>query len=403
MGRAPIVQLRVYSDDCDAYGHVNQAAFLRLFERARWELLANGPGADVFTRVGSWPAIRRANVEYYAPVFPGEMLVFDLALTHLGRTSMSLHQLARREKDGTLVATGHFLAICIDEQGKPVPVPEALRSFFGIRPAIAGDPVRPIIARGALFAVETTGDGDTILFIHGFPFDRTMWRFQVAGLGGPRRVAPDLRGFGLTDPAPGSWTLADHADDMAALLDEMGIEQAVVCGLSMGGYIAFELWRRHRTRIRALVLANTRAGAESADGRTQRNATIELVRERGSTALVDSMTAKVLAPATLQAQSQVVGHVRTMIADTTTDGMVAALAAMRDRGDSTDLLGSIDVPTLVVGGEEDAVIPLDTQRELARGVSGAELAIIPAAGHLAPLEQPEVFNRILAAFVRRAR
>ncbi len=401
MGRAPIIQLRVYSDDCDAYGHVNQAAFLRLFERARWELLANGPGTDVFTRVGSWPAIRRASVEYYAPVFPGELLAFDLALTHLGRTSMSLHQLARREKDGALVAAGHFLAICIDEQGRPVPVPEALREFFGIRPAIAGDPVRQIIVRGALFAVETGGDGDAVLFIHGFPFDRTMWRFQVAGLAGLQRVAPDLRGFGLSDPVPGKWTLADHADDLAALLDEMGIARAVVCGLSMGGYIAFELWRRHRKRIRALVLADTRAEAESGEGRTQRDATIDLVRKRGSAALVESMTIKVLAPATLQAQSQIVGQVRTMIADTTTDGMIAALIAMRDRADSADLLGSIDVPALVVAGAEDAVLSLDAKRALAGRISGAELAIIPGAGHLAPLEQPDAFNRILAAFAKR--
>jgi YbgC/YbaW family acyl-CoA thioester hydrolase len=100
MGRAPIVHLRLYPDDCDAYGHVNQAAFLRLFERARWEALATGPGTDAFTRAGAWPAIRHASVEYHAPAFAGERLAFQIALTHLGRTSMSLHQLARREGGG---------------------------------------------------------------------------------------------------------------------------------------------------------------------------------------------------------------------------------------------------------------------------------------------------------------
>src|SRR5258708_4439803 len=138
MSPVPTVRFRIYPDDCDAYGHVNQAAFLRLFERARWEALALGPGIDAFTRAGAWPAIRRATVEYYEPAFPGEVLRFDMALTHLGRTSFSLYQRARREVDGAVVAAGQLVAVCIDGAGRPTPVPEALSQFLGDRPSTPG-------------------------------------------------------------------------------------------------------------------------------------------------------------------------------------------------------------------------------------------------------------------------
>jgi pimeloyl-ACP methyl ester carboxylesterase len=222
----------------------------------------------------------------------------------------------------------------------------------------------------------------------------------VAGLAGRCRIAPDLRGFGLSDPLPEPWTLADYADDLAAILDQLEVEQAVVCGLSMGGYIAFEMWRKHRSRVRALVLANTRAEADSADGRRQRDATIATVRQRGSIALVESMTPKVLAPATLETQAKITGHVQTMIAETTPETATIALAALRDRADSTPLLATIDVPTLVVAGSEDAIIPVDSHREFARNIPGATLEVVDGAGHLTPLEKPESFTRLLADFLK---
>src|SRR5688500_17908034 len=139
MPRAPTVSLRVYSDDCDAYGHLNQGAFLRLFERARWEALAEGPGMDAFTRGGAWPAIRRADVEYFAPAFRGDVLEFDMSLTHLGRSCMSLIQVVRRQSDRSLVAAGQFLAICINRDARPMPVPDAVRDYFGTRPGIPAE------------------------------------------------------------------------------------------------------------------------------------------------------------------------------------------------------------------------------------------------------------------------
>ncbi len=403
MARAQIVDLRLYPDDCDSYGHVNQAAFLRLFERSRWEVLALGPGVDVFTRAGAWPAIRQNHIEYHAPAFAGELLSFELHLTHLGRTSMTFFQRARRKKDGVLVATAHVVAVCIDGNGKPVDVPAAMGEYMGTRPAIPAEPVREVKAHGATFAVETQGDGDAILFIHGFPFDRTMWRQQVAACAGWHRIAPDLRGFGLSDAAPEEWRIGDHADDMAALLDALGVKRAVVCGLSMGGYVAFEVLRRHRERVRALVLANTRDEADSTETKRARGLTIAAVRERGMMALVESMLPKLLSPATVQAAPRVRSQVETMILDNSPAGAIPAIAALRDRADSADLLQGLDIPVLVVAGSEDAIIPAATQSAMAGKITGAELVVVPGAGHITPMEQPEVFSRALLSFLHKLR
>jgi 3-oxoadipate enol-lactonase len=235
--------------------------------------------------------------------------------------------------------------------------------------------------------------------IHGFPLDRTMWRAQVTHLRGFARIAPDLRGFGLSDPPPENWTLADHADDLASILDELKVGQAVVCGLSMGGYIAFELWRRHRSRVRGLVLADTRAEAETQEGKGRRAEMLDLVRRSGPGAVADVMLPMLLGPATLKTDPQVAAHIRTMIADSSPGGLAAAVRAMRDRSASNGILSTIDVPTLVVAGAEDGMIPVDAQRALAEAIPGARFESIPLAGHLAPLEQPQVFNRVVAAFL----
>ena len=400
MPRPPTVDLRIYPDDCDAYGHVNQAAFLRLLERARWETLAHGPGMDVFTRAGAWPAIRRNTVEYHAPAFPGDVLSFDMSLTHLGRTSFSMQQVARRQGDRALVASAQVMAICIDAQGRPVPVPDALREYLGVRPAIPCDQCNQYLVRGSLVTVDRQGDGDAILLIHGFPFDRTMWRAQVMGLPGYHRIAPDLRGFGMSDPPGESASLATHADDLVALLDQLKVGKFVVCGLSMGGYVALDLWRRYPDRIRAMVLVDTRAEPDSADGRHQRDRLIGAVGDRGTGALVEAMTSKLLARETFERQPLSVGHVKTMILEASVPGAVSALAAMRDRPDSTGLLPGITVPALVIAGAEDAIIPASAQEEMARKIPRGRYHSIAGAGHMPPLEQPEEFNRLLAAFLR---
>lgn len=388
MSLVPAVQLRVYPDDCDAYGHLNQAAFLRLFERARWEALSLGPAADVFTRGGTWPAIRKASVEYYAAAFPGEALRFDMSLTHHGKTSFSMHQIVRRARDGTLIASGEFTAVCIDSRGQPTEIPRAIAETLGVRPAGTGEGPRHIPMGRRQVTVDLEGDGPAILMIHGFPMDRTLWRPLSSGLAGWRRIAPDLAGFGLSDPFPeGEATIEAYAGELARMLDALHVERTVICGLSLGGYVALEFWRRHRDRVRAFVLISTRAEADKPDARQKRDEMIAQLRADGLRPLGETFLPRLLAPGT-PGQGLVAGHVRTMLLDNQPDGLAAAVAAMRDREDSTDLLASITVPALVVAGAEDGLIPGDATRALASGIRGSRFETITGAGHVAPVEQP---------------
>jgi len=228
-----------------------------------------------------------------------------------------------------------------------------------------------------------------------------MWRGQLGAFPGWRSIAPDLRGFGRS-AAPrdeGHSTISAHTDDLVRVLDYRGIDRVVVAGLSMGGYVVFELWRRHSDRCRALILCNTRPEADTEEGKQQRDRVIEAIKQRGSEALVDMMLSKVLSPETLARLDTVVSEARLMIAGAPPEGMIAAATAMRDRHDSSALLGSITAPTLVVAGSEDALISVDSQRRLAERIPGARIEIVSRAGHLAPLEQPDAFNRIVRRFL----
>ena len=268
------IDLTVYPDECDAFGHLNQASFLTLFERARWEMLARGPGMDVFSRNGVWPAVRKTSIDYHAAAFPGDVLRFGHALTHLGRTSFTMRQSARRPSDDTLIATAEFVFVCISRGGKPVAVPEEVGRFMTAREA--GDAeVRRMTVNGVSLAVDVRGEPDDppVLFVHGFPLDRTLWTPVMEALGGTYRIAPDLRGFGLSDAPDLGYSMATYADDLIALLDSLGVERAVVCGLSMGGYIALELARRSPERFAGLVLMDTRAEPDSPEARRGRDAT----------------------------------------------------------------------------------------------------------------------------------
>ena len=392
--------MRVYPDDCDAFGHVNQAAFLQMFERARWEVLAAGPGMEAFQRNRTWPAVRKSTIEYTAEAFPGDVLQFDTTLTHLGRTSFSLHQTARREADGALIAEADSVFVCVGESGKPTTVPVEIRNFFGTRPSVRAGSVQHFLIRDVATAVDVQGDGPAVLFVHGFPLDRTMWRHLVAPLTGWQRIAPDLRGMGLSDaPESDSYSMAEYADDLAALLEKLNVEEAVICGLSMGGYIALEFMRRHRSMVRALVLSNTRAEADTPEGQASRDEMIAKVESGGSEALTDVMLPKLLCPSSLSAMPQVVEHVRTMIVGSPDAGVIGALRAMKERPDSTEFLKEIDVPTLVVTGREDQLIPVEHSRTIAEAVTGAQYTVIPESGHLTPMEQPIATSRVLGEFL----
>jgi 3-oxoadipate enol-lactonase len=395
----PEIDLVVYPDECDAFGHLNQASFLSLFERARWEMLHRGPGMDVFTRAAAWPALRKTVIDYRAAAFPGDVLRFQQALTHHGRTSFTMRQTARRVRDETLIASAEFVFVCIDREGRPIPVPPEFTSYMHA-PHDLSDSTQRLMVHGVNLAVEVHGDGPAVLFVHGFPLDRTMWRAQIESLKGCRRIAPDLRGMGQSDAPDLGYSMNIYATDLAGLLDALDIENVVLCGLSMGGYIAFEFLRHWRSRVRGLVLVDTRAGADSTEARRARDTSAASARDGGPAAIAEMMLPKLLAPSTLAEQPDIVERVRQMILHTPVAGIIGALAAMRDRPDSESLLPTLgDIPTLIVVGEADTVTPPEQAEAMARAIPGAQLAVIRGAGHLSPLERPDEVSRRLAEFV----
>src|SRR3954452_2077355 len=194
----PEIDMVVYPDECDAFGHLNQASFLSLFERARWEMLLKGPGMDVFTRAGAWPALRKTVIDYRAAAFPGDVLRFTQALTHHGRTSFTFRQRARRVRDDTLIASAEFVFVCIDREGHPVPIPGEFTEYVYARRDSTGN-VQRLMGHGVNLAVEVRGEGPAVLFVHGYPLDRTVWSHQMDSIEGWRRIAPDLRCMGQSD------------------------------------------------------------------------------------------------------------------------------------------------------------------------------------------------------------
>ena len=398
MSQLPPVEVTVYSYECDAFGHLNQAAYLQVFERARWEILARGPGADLFERNQVWPAVRRATVDYLLPAFPGDVLQVDAEVQKVGGTSLEMRQRAVRVRDGKLLAELHIVFVIVGKDGKPKPIPAEIASVFGSRRTHPGEMVRHGVGDVTLTA-DVRGDGPALLLIHGFPLDHSLWAHQVATLKGWRRIAPDLRGCGASGTAGNASSMSVYADDLVHLLDGIHVEKAVVAGLSMGGYVAFELLRRHRDRVLGLILVDTRAEADTPELRASRETMMALARAEGPGAVAERMLPRLLGRTTQRTQAHLVAEVREMAGRWSVPGMVGALAAMRDRVDATALLPTIDVPTLIVVGEEDELTPPAHSRAMTAAIPSAAMTTIAAAGHLAPLEAPSAVSRVMAEFL----
>jgi 3-oxoadipate enol-lactonase len=252
---------------------------------------------------------------------------------------------------------------------------------------------------GVEIAYDDVGSGMPVAFLHGFPHNRTLWAPQLGALVDRARcIAPDFRGFGESSKH-GPFTIDRFADDVAMLLRGLGIERTVVAGLSMGGYVAFALWRRHRDLVRALVLADTRAGADSDDTRAKRVALIDVARTRGSGAVADGQITGMLGKTTRAKRAALIDEVHRMLESASVDGIVGALEAMMARVDSTATLATIDVPTLVVVGEEDLLTPVAESELLHAAIHGSRLEVIAHAGHVSNLERPAAFNHVLSEFL----
>jgi len=258
-----------------------------------------------------------------------------------------------------------------------------------------------VSARGEVLpAVHDTGSGDTVLFLHAYTLDASQWDHQVAELSGDFRcVRPDVWGCGESPlPPPGDPTLAGYAAAVLATLDSLGVDRFSVVGLSIGGYIAFELWRLAGARIRALALCSTRPGVDDEARRDDRLAIAARVeREHSVESIVEPMLDRLLGPVARN-EVHIADPVRGRIRRCTPEGIVFAQRAMAARRDSGDVLESIDVPTLVVAGRQDAIIPVAEVHAMSGAISGARFVELDC-GHLGNVEEPHAFNKALGAFL----
>ena len=265
-------------------------------------------------------------------------------------------------------------------------------------------------------AYSDAGSGPAVILLHGYPFDRSMWREQIDFLSanGFRVVAPDLRGFGgvvaqtsVCEPSEIDYrpksvsltTMADMAGDIAALMDTLKIDHAVICGLSMGGYVAFEFVHLFPRRVQALVLAGTRAPADNEQERQARLQQVEQMLAKGMSGIAEASLPKLLAPRTLAEKPDVVSRLREMILRADPRGAAAAQRGMAARRDYSNELSNINIPTLVIVGRDDPIRPVADAKFMHDRIRESSLKIIEDAAHMTNMEQPEVFNQALKKFL----
>lgn len=250
-------------------------------------------------------------------------------------------------------------------------------------------------------AYDDQGEGIPVLFVHGYPLNRQMWRPQLQDLSQVARVlALDLRGHGESAAIQGVYEMESLAEDCAKFLDALGIQRPIIlAGLSMGGYVAFAFYRRYAERLAGLILAATRAGADSLEVKTSRDQAAEQVKRGGVEEIVKGMLPKLLAPKTYQARPELVEQVKKIMLQTAEPGILGDLAGMKVRPDSTEVLPQITVPVLILHGADDQVFSQQEALAMHAAISNSKLEILPDAGHLLNLEQPEKFNRAVRRFI----
>jgi pimeloyl-ACP methyl ester carboxylesterase len=249
------------------------------------------------------------------------------------------------------------------------------------------------------------GQGVPLLLVHGFPLDHRMWHAQIDALADEFNVlAPDLRGFGRSPGLPGTVTMAELADDVAAALDRLEIRQPVhFCGLSMGGYVAWQFWARHRERLASLILCDTKAVGDTEEGAKGRHAMSLKVLQEGSESIVEPMLEKLISPHSRQHKPEVVARLRQMISESSPQAIASVLGGMAVREDMTGRLAEVDVPTQLIVGRHDAISPVEEMRSIAAGMSGEKFQVIDHAGHMTPMENPQEFNQTVREFLHGLR
>ena len=247
---------------------------------------------------------------------------------------------------------------------------------------------------------EILGEGPDLVLLHPFPTNHRFWLGIADMLAARYRlIAYDLRGHGDSTPGSGPATMEKHAADLARLCDVVKANQAIFVGVSIGGYVLFEFWRRHRERVAALVLANTRATPDTEEGRASRLKSTEDVLSSGPAQFLESMIPKLLGQHTRENRPDVVEGARKMMAKMTAAGIAAVQQGMAARPDSVPTLSTIDVPTLLLAGAEDTLTPLADAELMHRQIPGSRLEVVPRAGHFAIYEQRNAAGKLIRGFL----
>jgi 3-oxoadipate enol-lactonase len=252
-------------------------------------------------------------------------------------------------------------------------------------------------------AYTDAGAGDPVVLIHGYPFNRSLWNEQVDALSSNHRViAPDLRGFGETDSSHEPATMNRMAQDVAQLLDHLEIQQAVIGGLSMGGYVALAFYKQFPSRVRALILADTRAQADTEEAKQTRAQQAEKALSEGMAGIADAMLPKLLTPETVSKRPEIVKRIRDMMLKVKPEGAAAALHGMAQRDDQTQLLSQISSPALILVGADDVLTPVADSEKMNQEIKGSRLVVLENAGHVSNLERTEEFNEALLEFLKNS-
>jgi 3-oxoadipate enol-lactonase len=256
------------------------------------------------------------------------------------------------------------------------------------------------VVRGIEITYDDIGSGPSVVLLHGFPFNRSMWREQVEELRQSHRIiVPDLRGHGESAVTPGPATMESMALDVASLLETLNISRATIGGLSMGGYVALAFYRLFPLRVRSLVLADTRPQEDTDEGKQNREQQAEKAIKEGMEGIADAMLPKLLAPETVTERPDIVRRVREMIVGTEPEGAASVLRGMAVRKDNTSFLSRIIAPTLIMVGSKDAITPVADSELMHREIGGSRLRIMEGAGHVSNLERSEDFSRELVKFI----
>ena len=240
----------------------------------------------------------------------------------------------------------------------------------------------------------------TLVLIHAFPLNARFWEPQLSLADrGWRVLAPQLGGVDGGREQPPTTSIDDYAGTVFDLLDQLHVHEAVIGGLSMGGYVTMAMFRHAPRYFRGMLLADTRPQADTPEGLEGRARMLQLLRDKGPSAVADEMMPKLLGETTRRTQPELTERVRSLILSNSSDAIAGAIAALRSRQDSTSLLASVRCPTLIIVGEEDTLTPPQLSRDMHRAIAGSELVVVPGAGHLTSLEQPSPFNEALARFL----